>query len=124
MRLQLKAGERLFLNGAVLSVDRRSTLNLLNKASFLREAHIMQAEDASTPLRQLYFTIQSLMLAPDGDAGRTVDASSQLERLLAASTNARVTDGLLDARDALLRRRHFAALRAVRALFATEGGME
>ena len=120
MRLQLKAGERLFLNGAVLSVDRRSTLNLLNKASFLREAHVMQAEEATTPVRRLYFTIQSLMLAPEGDVARTTDASGQAERLLAASARPETTDALLDARDALLRGQHFAALRALRTVFEPE----
>ena len=55
MNITLRAGERIYVNGAVLRVDRKATLELMNDATFLLEAHVMQAQDATTPLRQIYF---------------------------------------------------------------------
>jgi flagellar protein FlaF len=41
----------------VLRADRKVSIEILNDATFLLEAHVMKVEDASTPLRQLYFII-------------------------------------------------------------------
>jgi flagellar biosynthesis repressor protein FlbT len=64
MLIHLKRNERLFVNGAVLRLDRRGTIELLNDAQFLLENHIMQPEGATTPLRQLYFVIQTMIVDP------------------------------------------------------------
>jgi flagellar biosynthesis repressor protein FlbT len=64
MLIHLKRNERLFVNGAVLRLDRRGTIELMNDAQFLLENHIMQPESASTPLRQLYFVIQTMIMDP------------------------------------------------------------
>jgi len=64
IRLSLKAGERLYVNGAVLRVDRRTSIELLNDVVFLLEHHVMQPEDATTPLRQLYFIVQKALIEP------------------------------------------------------------
>jgi flagellar biosynthesis repressor protein FlbT len=64
MLIHLKRNERLFVNGAVLRLDRRGTIELMNDAQFLLENHIMQPEDATTPLRQLYFVVQTMIVDP------------------------------------------------------------
>jgi flagellar biosynthesis repressor protein FlbT len=64
MLIHLKKNERLFINGAVLRLDRRGTVELLNDAQFLLENHVMQPESATTPLRQLYFVIQTMIIDP------------------------------------------------------------
>ncbi|WP_417669122.1 flagellar biosynthesis repressor FlbT [Roseibium sp.] len=64
MKIGLKAGERLFLNGAVIRAERKINLELLNDAVFLLEGHILQQEEASTPLRQIYFILQSMVMDP------------------------------------------------------------
>ena len=64
MQISLKPGERIFINGAVIQVDRKVTLELLNDVSFLLESHVMQAESATTPLRQLYFIAQTMLMDP------------------------------------------------------------
>ena len=66
LRLSLKPGEKIYINGAVLRVDRKVTLELLNDVQFLLESHVLQAEDASTPLRQLYFILQVMLMNPQG----------------------------------------------------------
>lgn len=63
LKLSLKPGEKFVLNGAVVqNGDRRGTLILQNKASVLREKDIMQAEEASTPGRRVYFPVMMMYL--------------------------------------------------------------
>lgn len=64
MIIHLKRNEKLYLNGAVIRLDRRGTVELLNDADFLLENHIMQPESASTPLRRLYFIVQAMLMDP------------------------------------------------------------
>ena len=62
--INLKSGERIFINGAVLRVDRKVSIEFLNDVTFLLEAHVMQPEQTTTPLRQLYFIMQTMVIDP------------------------------------------------------------
>jgi flagellar protein FlbT len=64
LKLSLKPGEKFVLNGAVVqNGDRRGVLMLQNKASVLREKDIMQAEQANTPARRVYFPVMMMYLS-------------------------------------------------------------
>lgn len=64
LKLSLRPNEKVVLNGAVIqNGDRRTTLLLQNKASVLREKDIMQAEDANTPARRIYFPVMMMYLS-------------------------------------------------------------
>lgn len=64
MKIHLKRNEKLFLNGAVIRMDRRGSIELLNDAQFLLENHIMQEENAKSPLQQIYFIVQTMLMDP------------------------------------------------------------
>ncbi len=64
LRIHLKRGERIYLNGAVIEVDRKVSLTFLNNVSFLLAQHVMQPEEATTPLKQLYILIQTMLIVP------------------------------------------------------------
>ena len=64
MNITLRAGERLYLNGAVIRLDRKATIELLNDAAFLLETHVIQASEATTPLRRVYFVVQVMLMDP------------------------------------------------------------
>src|SRR3977135_2753269 len=65
-RRRPKPGENFVLNGAVLANgDKRASLIIQNKACVLREKDIMQAEDATTPARRIYFPIMIMYLDND-----------------------------------------------------------
>ena len=67
LKLSLKPGEKFVLNGAVVqNGDRRGVLILQNKASVLREKDIMQAENAITPARRIYFPVMMMYLDEAG----------------------------------------------------------
>ena len=73
LKLSLKPGEKFVLNGAVVqNGDRRSALLLQNKASVLREKDIMQAEEANSPARRIYFPMM-MMYLDEANAGRYYD---------------------------------------------------
>ena len=69
LKLSLKPGEKFVLNGAVVqNGDRRGVLLLQNKASVLREKDIMQAEEANSPARRIYFPVMMMYLDEAGSA--------------------------------------------------------
>ena len=94
MHLSLRAGERIYVNGAVLRVDRKVTLELLNDAAFLLENQVMQAAQAVTPLRQLYFAVQLMLMEPDQAAARLELLTQKVIAMLAACPPVEVVAGL------------------------------
>ena len=120
IQISLKAGERIYINGAVVRADRKVTLQLLNDVVFILESHVMQADETTTPLRQLYFVVQALLMDP-----RNAEATRNLFRQMHASTMTSFTNeavraelaaiaGLVD--DDYI----FEALKRLRALFPSE----
>ena len=120
MHLWLRAGEKVYINGAVLKVDRKVALELLNDVTFLMESHVMQAEDATTPLRQLYFVIQTILIAP----GEAADARAMFDemqpRLLGTFRTREVISGLGSIGALVQAGRTYEALKTLRGLFPIE----
>ena len=44
LKISLKPNEKIYINGAVLKVDRKVSIELLNDVQFLLENHVLQAE--------------------------------------------------------------------------------
>ncbi|MEE1612572.1 flagellar biosynthesis repressor FlbT [Microvirga sp. CF3016] len=117
MRFSLKAGERIFINGAVLTVSQKVTLSLLNEARFLLESHVLQVAEATTPMRQLYFVVQSLLINPQ-EAGKVMEAFRKLhDALIKVATDEVVKDTLRKVGDLVEADRTFEALKLIRTLF-------
>ncbi|RFC63004.1 flagellar biosynthesis repressor FlbT [Fulvimarina endophytica] len=120
LRISLRAGERIFVNGAVVKADRKTTLEFLNDVTFLLESHVMQAEDATTPLRQLYFIVQMMLMDPANvDESRSLFARS-LATMLKTYSNRDILAGLQDMHDMVERGRSFEALKCLRTLIPIE----
>ncbi|WFT79920.1 flagellar biosynthesis repressor FlbT [Methylobacterium sp. CB376] len=123
MRLSLRAGERVYVNGAVLRVDRRVSLELLNEATFLLEQHVLQPEQATTPLRQLYFAAQVLLMDPAGAEPARKLYDELHAGLMAALTNAEIREGLMAASAQIAAGRPYEALKLIRNLYAAEAAV-
>ena len=120
LKLSLKPGERIYLNGAVIRVDRKVTLELLNDVQFLLESHVLQAEEASTPLRQLYFVAQIMLINPQGANEAREMFRHSLPLLLASFDNERIRLTLKDV-DRMVGEDHvYEALKAIRSLYPLE----
>ena len=123
MLVHLKRGEKLYVNGAVLRVDRRTSLEFLNDVSFLLENHVMQAEEANTPVRQLYFVVQTMLMDPV-NAGMTAELYKHLvHRVRQATNNENVKELLVSADLRVLDGRFFDALKLIRSAFTIEAEM-
>ncbi|HAO2892135.1 TPA: flagellar biosynthesis repressor FlbT, partial [Escherichia coli] len=64
MKITLRAGEKVYINGAILCADRKVSLEFLNDVTFLLESHVLQADETTTPLRQLYYAAQIMLINP------------------------------------------------------------
>jgi flagellar biosynthesis repressor protein FlbT len=120
MKLSLRAGERIFINGAVLRVDRKVSLEFLNDVTFLLESHVMQTEEATTPLRQLYFMIQTMAIDPASLAMSRELFERSHRLMLAAFSNEEVLEGLRSLEKLVAGARYYDALKTLRALFPVE----
>lgn len=91
MIIHLKKNEKLFINGAVIKLDRRGSIELLNDAQFLLASHVMQVEDSTTPLRRLYFVVQTMIVDPSnsGLTRRLFDTHVQQLRAVVNMVNYR-----------------------------------
>lgn len=123
MHISLRAGERLFLNGAVLRVDRKVTLELLNDATFLLENHVLQVEDTRTPIRQLYFAVQAMLMDPqNADASRALFEAMARDTMTVFTTG-RLNEGIEEAFAQVRAERPFHALKTLRSLFSVEAAL-
>ncbi|HEX2580961.1 MAG TPA: flagellar biosynthesis repressor FlbT [Dongiaceae bacterium] len=64
LAIALRPGEKVIINGAVISLDDRKGLFLYNHAHVLREREILRDDQAVTLPERLYLSIQLLYLFP------------------------------------------------------------
>jgi flagellar protein FlbT len=120
MQVSLRAGSRIYINGAVVRVDRKVTLELLNDVAFLLESHVLQADETTTPLRQLYFVLQTILMDPVNAAASRRLFNVVFDSTLRSFSNEIVISGLTSVAALVADDRIFDALRMIRGLFATE----
>ncbi|GAB1582956.1 flagellar biosynthesis repressor FlbT [Phyllobacterium phragmitis] len=120
MRLSLRAGEKIYINGAVLRADRKVSLELLNDATFLLENHVLQPEQTTTPLRQLYFTAQIMLINPAIAAQARETFKAMLKAMLNTFEDVEVLKGLKLTDELVHQGRVFEALKTLRGLYPIE----
>ena len=120
MKISLRAGERVYINGAVLRVDRKVSLELVNDVMFLLEGQVMQASDATTAMRQLYFMVQLMLMNPTDVGAAAALYGQHHAALLAVCENREMLDGLAAIDEMVGENRYFEALKRIRSLFPVE----
>ncbi|MCJ8157721.1 flagellar biosynthesis repressor FlbT [Sphingomonas sp. LaA6.9] len=81
LRISLRDGEKVIVNGAVLRATGRTQLHVENTAAILRGRDVMSPEEANTPARRLYFACMMAYIDQD-DLARHQDAIIELVREL------------------------------------------
>ena len=119
-KIFLKANERIFINGAVIRVDRKVSLELLNDVQFLLENHVLQAEDATTPLRQLYFIVQVMVMSPVDKESAMPLFRESLPSLITAFSNQKILSELKHVDRLVTEEKYYEALKTIRGLYALE----
>lgn len=120
MQISLRPGQRFYLNGAVIRADRKVTLELLNNASFLLDSHVIQEDETTTPLRQLYFVAQTMLIDPSAAAKARQLFDEMLVSIQATFSSETVRSGLNDVAAMIEGGKTFEALRTLRHLFPAE----
>jgi flagellar protein FlbT len=120
LKISLKANEKIYLNGAVIRADRKVTLDLLNDVQFLLESHVLQVAEASTPLRQLYFMVQIMLMDPQGAAQARDMFRKSLPLLLASFDDPQICATLKQVDGLVSEGQVFEALKAIRSLYPLE----
>ncbi|CAN7716637.1 flagellar biosynthesis repressor FlbT [Bosea sp. LjRoot9] len=123
MNLSLRANEKIYINGAILKFDRKVSLELLNDATFLLESHVIQADETTTPLRQLYFTIQAMLIEPKNSGLIKLMFERMLMTTAQMFEDATVLAGLQHIDLLVTEDRFFEALKHLRGLYPTEAAI-
>ena len=66
LRISLRDGEKIIVNGAVLRAVGRTDLVVENQAAILRGREVMAPEEANTPARRLYSACMMAYIDQDG----------------------------------------------------------
>ena len=121
LKLNLRANERLVINGALLTALKPTSLLINNQVSMLLERHIMRPEHANTPARRVYFAIQCAYIA---DASERPPYLEQAEAFIkdfeGATESTKVRALLSDMRRNLEQRAYYDALKLCRDLISYE----
>ncbi|TPI46988.1 flagellar biosynthesis repressor FlbT [Mesorhizobium sp. B2-9-1] len=120
LKISLKPNEKIYINGAVIRVDRKVTIELMNDVQFLLESHVIQADQASTPLRQLYFIVQIMLINPVGAPEAREMFRRSLPMLIASFDNQDICKGLKQIDRMVGEDEIYEALKAIRALYPLE----
>lgn len=70
LKLNLKANERLVINGAVITALKPTSILINNQVSMLLERQIMRPENANSPARRIYFAVQCAYMAEEVEKPR------------------------------------------------------
>ena len=122
-KVSLKADERIYINGAVLRVDRKTSIEFLNDVNFLLENHVIQAAGANTPLRQLYYFVQIMLMDPKNLASTFELYRLHLAALFSEFESATVRNELKIIDGLIHEGFYFDAMKAIRSLFEVEAGI-
>lgn len=120
MKITLKPGEKLFINGGVIRSNKKITIELINDVVFLLENHVMQKEDTTTPLKQLYFTGQVMLMDPKNADEAFPLFVNMLTNLLKTFSDQEILFGLKDCADLAQTGKIFEILKIIRSLFPRE----
>lgn len=120
LQFRLKSGQRIYINGAVLRVDRKVAIEFLNDVTFMLDSHVLQVEDATTPLKQLYYTVQVILMDPSTEASMRGVLARALEDVIATYQGTELRAELDKIAILLGRERYFECLKCLRNLFELE----
>lgn len=125
LRLRLKPFERIVINGCVVTNgDRRNTITVSSFGQVMKSKDIMQPEQATSPLKRLYFIIQSLLISRDDANGakrHMSAANAQAAKIIGTETAEEVRRTLFRVMDFVHTGDYYKGLAELRPLIKFEG---
>ncbi|GAB4197025.1 MAG: flagellar biosynthesis repressor FlbT [Thalassobaculales bacterium] len=121
LKINVKAGEKIVINGAVITMGEGATyLVLQNHATFLREKDIMQPEDANTPMKKIYFSLMLMYLDQENYQNYYAEFMDRMMDVLQVTGLQDVRDNLMSIFKHVQGKRFFQALKQCRSLVKFE----
>lgn len=118
--LRIKPRQRLFINGAVLRFDRKVSIELMNDAVFLLEQHVLLPGESTTPLRQLYLMVQTMLMAPESRSQAEPVYFQQMDNLNRLYDSVAIKEGMELVRQQYAAARLVEVLKTIRKLLPVE----
>jgi flagellar protein FlbT len=121
LKLNLRANERLVINGALLTALKPTSLLINNQVSMLLERHIMRPEHVKTPARRVYFAIQCAYIADPGERPPYLEqADTYIKDFEGATESSKIRALLGEMRRHIEQRAYYDALKLCRDLISYE----
>jgi flagellar protein FlbT len=94
--LELRPGEAMIINGAMVRFRTRSRIELVAKARFMFGKQIMSPEAADTPARRIYFALQTAYVGEDAERAEGLATAHELIAAFKAATTSALAREILD----------------------------
>lgn len=121
LKISLKPGEKVVVNGAVFSNgERRASLLIHNKVSILREKDIMQEKDVNTPARRIYFPIMLAYIHPDKELEYYQEFVQRMSEFMNVVERAEIKALCLEISSQVMNRQYYKAMVGCRKLIEFE----
>lgn len=120
LKITLKPNEKIIIGGAVVTNGsrRNSCLVIENDAPLLRERDIIGEQDADTPCKRIYFTVQLMYIDEENLAIHQHNYWKLVEQLLEAAP--RLTGFIDRINEEIVNRRYYKALKLTQQLIDYE----
>ncbi|MDX2485497.1 MAG: flagellar biosynthesis repressor FlbT [Pseudodonghicola sp.] len=123
LRLTLKPNEKIVINGCVIrNADRRQTLTIENYADVVRGSDLLDEAGAATPVKKVYFFIQSALLRPEIRDDLTPVIQKSLAELVPIF-HERIAAHIFEAANHVSTANYYKALRALREVMRYENDL-
>ena len=98
--LELRPGEAMIINGALVRFRTRSRIELVAKARFMFGKQIMTPEQADSPARQIYFALQTAYVGEQQERTDGLATAHDLIVAFKAATTSALAREILDRAEA------------------------
>jgi flagellar protein FlbT len=98
--LELRPGEAMIINGALVRFRTRSRIELVAKARFMFGKQIMTPEQADSPARRIYFALQTAYVGDEAERIRGLASAHELILEFKAATTSALAREILDRAEA------------------------
>src|ERR1700690_4080991 len=98
--LELRPGEAMIINGALVRFRTRSRIELVAKARFMFGKQIMSPEEAETPARRIYFALQTVYVGDHDERSGGLATVHELIAAFKAATTSELACEILDRAEA------------------------
>ncbi len=98
--LELRPGEAMIINGALVRFRTRSRIELVAKARFMFGKQIMSPDQADTPARRIYFALQCAYIGDPDERRSGLDEAHGLIAAFKAATTSDLAREILDRAEA------------------------